>query len=167
MKGTVHLASGALLSIGVAFGTAYTGHIIDPPSLIAFSTACILGSVFPDIDNKRSMIGKHLHFLRWCQGTKNHRDKLPHTPIFLAFTLVLFSHLYKGMYKEAIMYGWALGYLMHLILDTFTAGGIRWLIRRVSLWHGKSNGKFEIVAMSILVMLMSALSTQLATKFLP
>ena len=166
MKGSVHLLSGFIIGSGIIIGSAYAGHLISPEYITPMIGACVLGSIFPDIDNKNSMVGRPMFLLRWYQGTLKHRDKITHTPLFLLISLVFISHLYQGIYLTPVMLGWAAGYLTHLLLDTFTKGGIRWVpfMKRITLLKIPSGAFGETLLMVTLCVPISFIASIVATN---
>lgn len=156
MKGRVHLVSGIILSAGIIAGASYQGRFINPENIVPLVSTCLLGSIFPDIDNKKSTIGRPLFILRPFQGGQNHRNKLTHTPIFLLLSILLFKMVYEGPHADALLFGWTAGYLLHLILDTFTSGGIRWVYpigrKPISLFTLSSGAWVEAAVMAVICM---------------
>lgn len=80
----------------------------------------LLGAILPDIDYPESILGKLNPFV-WM-GLMNHRG-FSHTIPGMLFFCSLAIYLFGWIYSASI----AAGYLLHLISDTFTPKGIKWL----------------------------------------
>lgn len=75
-------------------------------------------SIFPDIDNKFSKIGKKKISRIFNFFTK-------HRGIFHSFTFVFLVSIFLFFCFKEIFYPFLFGYSLHLILDCFTKQGIR------------------------------------------
>ena len=129
MRWKQHLAFGAAcgLSIGIML---YDGPNVQMTQRAAFAAACCLGSLFPDIDIPESTIGRCVHPLsRVINRIFGHRGFV-HSPlcaINLSLLLcVTISRMMPGL-GSAIGGGFLLGYAGHLVQDSCTARGVRWL----------------------------------------
>lgn len=154
MNGKVHLASGILIATGTAtpYLNLYPGATMACTGV--YSLACIAGAIFADIDSRTSMLGKRMFFLRFWQKGKDHRMLITHTPVFAIGSSVILA--ITGY--EAAAVGWLVGYLLHLMLDTLTTGGIRWgwpVSRKfVSFRHAASGSSFDAFWMILIVIVM-------------
>lgn len=114
----------------------------------------IVGSLFPDIDHKNSYIGQKAKSVSKAINKFAGHRKLFHAPLIYLF---LYS-IGIGMIKEKLglvaINGVFMGIFSHLILDSFTIGGLPWFYpfskKKVSLAKIKTNGKFEDILCGIL-----------------
>ena len=90
--------------------------LIPQPAL--FLPFFILGTIFPDIDNKFSKIGRYKVF-RILQLFFKHRG------VIHSFTFLFLLALPLLWIKSNILVGFCFGYVLHLILDCFTLNGVR------------------------------------------
>ena len=158
MLGRTHLAMGA--AVGALVGQRFLGG--DPIPSAVFTGICCLGSLFPDIDLPTSMMGKWFRPLsRFLHRHCGHRGRgydgkfvngpwqgFVHSPLNgLLLTGVLYAllELCRLPIYPAIAFG--TGFLVHLVQDTFTKGGIPWFYplryRNYSLFRMKSGSRFE------------------------
>jgi membrane-bound metal-dependent hydrolase YbcI (DUF457 family) len=93
-------------------------HILEIPNKILFFTFLIAGTIFVDIDSKKSKIGNRW-FLRPFQFLTKHRGIL-HT--LIACTLI---SLIIASIKRWVGVAFFAGYLIHLLLDTTTKDGVK------------------------------------------
>lgn len=124
MQGRYHLGLG--LAAGVAVGILTADTKVVPCLCTTFS--CCLGSIFPDIESSSSKMGQTLKvtsfFSRILFG---HRGAV-HTPFLLVLIDVLLLMLITSFSLPLqLVFGFTLGYLLHLLQDTFTKRGIMWL----------------------------------------
>jgi inner membrane protein len=95
----------------------YTGNFI--PATVA---GVVLGSILPDIDEPRSFIGSITRgisdLLNWLFGHRGITHSL------LAFIIIL---IFCSIFQSFFSFGLALGYFLHLLEDSFSVSGIRWL----------------------------------------
>lgn len=152
MNGVTHLSGGVLTGVG-AVAALLASNLINPCGAIVFSAACMFGSLFPDIDNKSSILGRPCFFLRPFQGAKSHRNKITHTPIgaFLSSSILLYFTR-SFLYIEPLLAGFVTGYVLHLLMDSMTAGGIRWFYpskKKISLRHVPSGSNSDVLYMVI------------------
>ena len=123
MQGKYHFGLG--VAVGVSMGVLTANN--QPMPAICTSIACMIGSILPDIDTKTSkaaQISKTTSFvLRIFFG---HRGVM-HTPFILfVLNLPLVLLVYKfGLPWQTIL-GFNVGFLLHLLQDSFTKRGIRW-----------------------------------------
>ncbi|MAG79197.1 metal-dependent hydrolase [Candidatus Pacearchaeota archaeon] len=96
---------------------------------IIFIAVALLATYIPDIDTKKSKIGKYLIF-RPIQWISKHRGII-HSLIFLIFlTIVLW------LFFKEVSFGFFVGFGSHLIADSLTISG-------VSLFSPFSKKKFS------------------------
>lgn len=72
----------------------------------------MVGAVFPDID------------ILFQYGFPFTHRGVVHTPAAVLFVMVVLALVTN---RRSVAYGFGIGYLSHLFLDTFTYTGIRWL----------------------------------------
>ncbi|WP_051280434.1 metal-dependent hydrolase [Anaerovorax odorimutans] len=119
---------------------------VDDFGKVAIMAGAVIGSIFPDIDHKKSFIGRKVPIISNIISTAfKHRGFL-HTPIFIIFLWLIIpsaiSLLFKGGSQHfALLFikGVITGILSHIILDTFNKRGILWL------WP-ISNKRFRILS---------------------
>lgn len=119
-----------------------------------FIGGALLGSVLPDIDHRNSYIGKKVKTASKAINKLAGHRKLFHAP--LAY-LLLYS-VALGMVKDNLILiginGLFLGILSHLILDSFTLGGLPWFYplskKKFSIGNIKTNSKLEDILCGIL-----------------
>lgn len=124
MQGHQHLL------LGTVAGIAGSALFSDPAAGMAFCGACMLGSVYPDIDIGTSKLGKKMKPASALIGhIFGHRGFI-HTPlngILLCIILTAVCGQILPDYDFEIVSGFVIGFFLHLIQDTFTRGGIMWL----------------------------------------
>ncbi|WP_160693448.1 metal-dependent hydrolase [Clostridium sp. C2-6-12] len=117
----------------------------------------LLGSLLPDIDHRNSYIGRKVKTASKAINKLAGHRKLFHAPLVY---LLLYS-IGLGMIKDNLLLmginGLFLGILSHLILDSFTIGGLPWFYplskKRFSLAGIKTNSKLEDILCGILICL--------------
>lgn len=113
MQGRTHLASGILIaSIFLAYATLTWSTII-------YSLLFLLGTIFPDIDHTKSIVGKKIKLIGWA---------FIHRGFFHSiFGLILISLIPYYIYPLAGIF-FAMGYATHLLEDMLTKSGIKLFI---------------------------------------
>lgn len=86
-------------------------------TLVVTTIALGFGGLLPDIDSKRSILGRYVPFV---EGLVGHRT-ITHT-VWVVAGLMALSY-YTGFY---ILWMITLGYLLHIIQDSFSVQGIDW-----------------------------------------
>ena len=142
---------------GILIGLYASSKMINPPliSTAIFLGGAAIGSLLPDIDHKNSYIGKKTRVVsKTINKLAGHR-KLFHAPLFYLFLYSLKSGTEFQSFPSIILDGLFLGILSHLILDSFTIGGLPWFYplskKRFSLAKIKTNGKFEQILCTALI----------------
>ena len=119
-----------------------------------FLGGAVVGSILPDIDHKNSYIGQKAKTVsKTINKFAGHR-KLFHAPLMY---LLLYS-ISLGMTNDKLILvalkGLFLGVLSHLLLDSFTMGGLPWFYplskRKFSLGNVKTNSKVEDILCGVL-----------------
>lgn len=177
MRGTTHIVGGVIAAELVCM----VMHIPDVQTASVVAGAAVLGSIMPDIDQPRSKISNRNIATRVI-GTSTHlvlgHRGVTHTIIFgavlsaiLYFAVNFFPELLiKYTQCDAVSMITALsfmaGYLSHLILDTFNAGGIMWLwpfsSRKYHVAEIRSGGIVDTIIIAVaLAVIAIALGTTL------
>jgi inner membrane protein len=143
LAGAVVLDSAFHLSGPALIGTGAPATPDAVALKIIFYGVAALGALVPDIDNARSTLGKHLGIVsKEIQKHAGHR-RLFHSLVGLALTGVLVWAAQEGVAFGLRQAGWPLtaerlaanvalvallvGYLLHLVADSLTIGGVPWL----------------------------------------
>lgn len=122
--------------VHMVFGLA-VAYLFDFPVVWA-----MLGAVFPDID-----------ILMDLGGVLSHRGVL-HTPLAAGVTM---AALYLVSDRETVAYGFGLGVLTHLFLDTFTFSGIMWLYPLNTVSYSLELVAYDSVLVNVGVVVFSTL----------
>ncbi len=141
---------------GLLIGLYVSCKMINTPiiSTVIFLSGSIVGSILPDIDHRNSYIGQKVKIVsKTINKFAGHR-KLFHAPLMYLF---LYS-ISLGMITHKLLLigvkGLFLGILSHLILDSFTIGGLPWFYplskKKFSLSKIKTNSKLEDILCGIL-----------------
>lgn len=151
MNYKTHINGGILIGL-------YASSQINNLSIIStgvFLGGAFLGSILPDIDHKNSYIGKKAKTVSKAINKIAGHRKLFHAPLLYLF---LYSTS-LGMISNRLLLigvkGLFLGVLSHLILDSFTIGGLPWFYpfskKRFSLGKIKTNSKLEDIFCGIII----------------
>lgn len=96
--------------------------------VIIFFAGSYIGSLFPDIDQKKSSISRMLPFLAKTFGAKCRHRGFTHSLLCLViFSLILGIIAFLSEFNiiiTSLFLGFISGYISHLILDLLTADGI-------------------------------------------
>ena len=96
-------------------------NILSSPILL---TTCIVGSILPDIDHTRSLIGKVFYPLsRWISRRWGHRT-ITHSLLFLIFTIATTRFIEEFLNVPHLSIVSTFSIISHLILDMITVQGI-------------------------------------------
>ena len=109
---------------------------------VVFVVVALIATFIPDIDTKFSKLGKRKVF-RPLQFFVSHRGFL-HSFIFLALISLIFY-----LFLPIVMLGFALGYGLHLLVDSFTIQGIKpfYPFKYRIRWRIKTGGRLETVVL--------------------
>jgi inner membrane protein len=146
MKGRTHLIAGAGTGLSLLILS------IDEPTIgIAAGALSILGSIAPDIDNRKSIIGNKMKITSTVTNKIFGHRGITHTPALLLamFLIGVVALVMTDSWKYfPVLCGFAVGYASHLFLDMLTKGGIPLLFpfsrKRINLTPFKTGGFFEI-----------------------
>ena len=127
MQGKTHLFTGVIA--GAATGLA--AFTIDSPN-IAFATvvATVVGSIYPDIDNPKSMLGRKIKPISYVINKVFGHRNFVHSPFNLLLISLAATILCVLGGKQNFLlplFGFIIGFILHLILDSITVGGIPFL----------------------------------------
>ncbi|MCB9362399.1 metal-dependent hydrolase [Candidatus Woesearchaeota archaeon] len=111
MKGRTHLAFAFFLSM-------YLTWLYEWPLLSVL--VVLLGSLLPDIDDHRSILGKKVFPLSFVLKLFGHRGFF-HSLLFIALLWLGLAYVGYEFFGTLL----ALGYVSHLLLDGFTPMGVR------------------------------------------
>ena len=112
MLGRTHLLTGILLGLILIDLFSFSG--VQAFLLLVF---CMLGSLFPDIDEKHSLLGRHMKLI----GIVFKHRGLFHNVLFLG---LIATALWITLGNNAVVIGFFGGILSHLLLDGLTREGI-------------------------------------------
>lgn len=144
MKGKLHLALGT--TAGLAGGYCLLSN---PLAACSYLGACMIGSLFPDIDCPGSMISKYTFGLSTVINKMFGHRGFIHTPLLLLFIhgfywLRLNEHETVSFW---LLTGFTIGFICHITQDIMTKGGIPllypFLKKRYSLTNFKSDHKIH------------------------
>jgi len=122
--GTTHLALAAAMFLSLKeFGLSVGVDLV--------FVAVLVGSIFPDIDHPRSSIARQSFLTqgisRVASSVSEHRGIFHSLVASIILTLPLYAILsYSGL-AVAPALGFWFGYLAHLVGDSATRGGVKWL----------------------------------------
>ncbi len=125
MKGKSHLSCGIIAGTGCAVIGLKTFPDMTITDAVSFVTCCTFASLLPDIDMPNSMFGKKLIAIpKIINKIFGHRT-VTHA-FFWAIPLAALTVEYSENPAFFIFSGFLLGFLSHILSDTFTAGGVPW-----------------------------------------
>ena len=115
MTGKSHVA----VSIAVTGICIVSGNVLYKIGMYPNFMWCgglVIGSLLPDIDNKRSILGKYVH-LNIKHRTWTHS-------IWAVIGLFLIANLQSYFILKSFLQGMLFGYVCHLIMDKFSRAGV-------------------------------------------
>lgn len=110
-----------IASMGIA-SLAYPDLITNEPAALMFIGAVGLSSLVPDLDSDNSIISKHLG--TWIAKHVAHRGFLHSIFGWALWSILLTICLYWT--NSWLITGLIIGYLLHIVEDSFSVSGIRW-----------------------------------------
>lgn len=128
----------------------------------AFGMACMAGSLYPDIDSVSSKLGRKVKSLS-ILFTKvfGHRGFI-HSPvngILLYLAIYAFTQDLIPDDPYCIAAGFLFGFMLHLIQDSFTRGGIPWLYpvctKKIRFARFRSDSPWCFVITAVLAVLIA------------
>lgn len=142
---------------GILTGLYFSSQMTNVPIMTsaAFIGGSLIGSILPDIDHRSSYIGRKTKGIsKTINKLAGHR-KLFHAPLMY---FLLYSASSGMLINKLLLLGIKgvfFGVLSHLILDSFTIGGLPWFYplskKKFSLGKIKTNSKLEEILCGILV----------------
>lgn len=151
MNYKTHINGGALVGLYIS-SQIPKSHIL---SAGIFLGGTLIGSILPDIDHKNSYIGKKTKGVSKAINKFAGHRKLFHAPLFylLLYSMSIGAILQKLLFVSVT--GIFCGVLSHLVLDSFTIGGLPWFYpltkKRFSLGKIKTSSKVEEIVCGILI----------------
>ena len=133
MTGKTHKSGGylfALLTLNFFIVNFLSSYNIFYKVLLIFLYfyAAHIGSLFPDIDQRKSDISKSLPIISKLFGTKMRHRGFTHSLLFISILgLILGFIIFITDYNIiaiSIAFGFLIGYISHLVLDLLTENGI-------------------------------------------
>lgn len=152
MNYKTHINGGIFIGLYISSQMTNSIPII---STATFMGGALIGSVLPDIDHKNSYIGRKTKGVSKAINKFAGHRKLFHAPLMY---LILYSMTLGININKILMLGVKgifVGISSHLILDSFTTGGLPWFYplskKRFSLGKIKTNSKIEDILCGILI----------------
>jgi inner membrane protein len=119
-------------------------------SKLLFGIFLFLATIFVDIDSRNSKIGNHW-FFRPIQWFFSHRGMIHSLLAMLFFSFVIY------FFSQIMAFGFFIGYLAHLFLDSLTKEGIFlfWPVynKKISFVNIKAGGIFEEIFFVLVLLL--------------
>lgn len=151
------------LCFGIITGSATAACLYGDNNIgmgIGVLSSVILGSLFPDIDNRKSLISKKMKILSVITNKLfGHRGFL-HSPVFILLITLLSLNCLPERY-HFIAWGYTVGLAGHLFLDMLTAGGVPLLYpfykKRFRIIRARTGGRAELFILIISCVFSAAL----------
>lgn len=166
MRGKTHLLVGVAAGAAAAISVPADNHAISAGVFIATT----IGSLYPDIDNSQSMLGRKIKPISFIINKLFGHRGFIHTPFNLICLLLLMGTpliLTEQYNYLPIVIGFAVGFLSHLFLDAITKGGISFLYpfsrKRFNLTTIKTGGIGENLIVVFMLLISGGV---IATTFL-
>lgn len=122
MQFQTHIASGLALTLPFLH---YTNEL-NAINVLAFS----LGTVFPDIDEPNSFIGKRTrgisHLMNMLFGHRGMTHSLLAVGVAILIGVAIFLMLDNIPAQPILLF--LLGYLTHIVQDSFSKSGVKWFL---------------------------------------
>jgi inner membrane protein len=131
MRFRTHLAFGVFVSVAFASLTQISDKWI-------FSLGLLLGSVLPDLDLQTSWIGRRVRPVSWLFNTL-----LGHRGILHSIWALIPIAALCWVSMPMLAIGFVTGFISHLLIDSTTTKGIRWLWPFVRIRGPIATGGFE------------------------
>lgn len=121
--------------------------------MIVFLGGAFVGSLFPDIDHGNSYIGKKTRVVSKAINKLAGHRKLFHSPLVYLFLYSTMLRMFTDKLVLISIKGLFLGILSHLVLDSFTVGGLPWFYpfskKKFSVGMVKTSSKLEDILCGI------------------
>ena len=123
------------LAIAVFAMLLFVQHVNNP---LVFVFVALIATMLPDIDCAFSTLGKSKWF-RFLQFFIDHRGPVHSLTFCLVISFIL------AFFLPTLVFGFFLGYAIHLFSDSFTKEGIMpfWPYHKKSSWRLKTGGILE------------------------
>ena len=154
MMGTTHITGGAFAFAGLS---AATGTALNTPEGIAGMAVCVFGALLPDIDHPSSKMGKLFFPLSLIIAKVCGHRGFTHSALMVVALILVGAHFAGGDFSAQMLVWGIVGYLSHLLLDSFTPKGIplMWPLKvpvRMPLPAVRTGGKVEWLLNALMVM---------------
>ncbi|MBW6409415.1 metal-dependent hydrolase [Clostridium weizhouense] len=151
MNYKTHINGGILASLYITSQI----HNVELLHTAIFIGGSMLGSLLPDIDHRSSYIGnKAKPVSRVINKLAGHR-KLFHSPLLYLILYFIADIFILNKFGISFNKGLFLGIMSHLLLDSFTIGGLPWFYpiskKRFSIGKIKTNSQLEFTFCGILI----------------
>ena len=152
MTGNCHLLFGTAVGAAVCMGLK-----ADPAECVTIMSTCIIGSVFPDIDNPTSHVGGLTVPFSTVIGKISEafgKTGARHRGIFHDLLVYLVGLYFAFRYFNPV-FGFFIGALSHLFLDMFNPSGVPFLfgllkVRLARVVSGSTAGTILSVLLSVM-----------------
>ena len=128
MRGTYHAYIGAST---IACATALVPSILPPSAFLVSMAAGVFGALLPDIDSETSILGRYVYI------PVEHRT-ITHALWIPLGLFVLGATCYIGGFWSVTWLSISLGWLSHLVVDSWSRAGICWWWPRKRYIHYES-----------------------------
>ena len=145
MQGKVHLGLG--IASGLVFGATLFNSTTD---IALFTVSSAIGSILPDIDSATSMVGRKAPVISFFVRIIGGHRGLIHTPFAMVMFFII-SLILRPIFNIPwfCIAAFLMGYLLHLLQDTFTKRGIMYLFpinkKYFSLLSIHKSGRFALL----------------------
>ncbi|MBT4539420.1 metal-dependent hydrolase [Candidatus Woesearchaeota archaeon] len=106
--------------LGIVFFLVF-GKLLGGGSSVVFFLLVLLGSIFPDIDERRSKMNRYSGFIGLIIAFFFKHRGIFHSLIFAGVVSLILGYFWQANYA----YGFLLGYVAHLVGDGITRMGIK------------------------------------------
>jgi inner membrane protein len=98
-----------------------------PVTLDLIFYAVLLGSLFPDIDHPNALLPNHFAPLKRVSDFTDHRGIVHSLIASIAFGLAALGISLFFAFGVLVAFGFWFGYVTHLVADSMTRSGVKWL----------------------------------------
>lgn len=161
MRGRTHLIVG--IAAGAAASLALP--IEDNTMRLGVFAATAIGSLFPDIDNAQSKLGRKIKPISIIINKLFGHRGFIHSPcnlLLILITSIVFMAVFENFKQLPILIGFSIGFITHIILDAITKGGIPFLYpfskKRYNFTVIKTGGIGEALFLGVFLLACGAIS---------
>lgn len=161
MRGRTHLIVGT--AAGVA--TALAVPVEDDMMRLGIFAATVVGSLFPDIDNTQSKLGRKIKPISIILNKLFGHRGFVHSPcnlILIFAAAIIFMAVFENFTYLPVLIGFSIGFITHMILDAITKGGIPFLYpfskKRYNFTIIKTGGIGEALFLGVFLLACGAIS---------